>query len=168
MFADHWAATARDRGLVVHRARRTDAAYPPLFGWWQIAASVLESSAAGTRRDFWRGLRSEIETLAKRGTRDHGDITARQRHFALCDGLARGLVREAREGPRALFLEGLGAEDAETRRLLTFVLDHVEMSPLWIVTTPSFETRCVHALKWPPRMQCDQIWVDWRARTEQH
>jgi DNA-binding winged helix-turn-helix (wHTH) protein len=144
-FVHDWACTARDRGLVVHRAQCGDDDAPPLWPWWQISASMLDqieaaasSGLAGEPPQSLRALwhRIQLEIARGAGSLDAGrSIGDRQRRFVLCHDLSRALLRSARSSPCVVILEGPRCIDADSARLLHFVLSHMDRSPLWILTS---------------------------------
>ena len=149
-FVDEWARTASELGFDVHRTHCGHDASPPLWAWWQLSASVIESleasvSAAGPTHDHidrtravWRRIQIELEDSARRGSPRDGSVAVgeRQRRFALCHDLARALLRTAAHAPCALVLEHMGPADDDNARLLRFVLMHVSPpTPLWVLSS---------------------------------
>jgi len=144
-FVDHWASTARDRGILVVRAHALGEPTPPLWPWWQIGASVCDVLAEpGTDgpapappdslRPAWQRVWAELDALA-RGPHPRDPVLVRQHRFALAHHLASALARTARSLPCALVLEDLAPHDRDSFRLLRFALVEMRRSPLWIVTS---------------------------------
>jgi DNA-binding winged helix-turn-helix (wHTH) protein len=140
-FVHDWACIARDRGLVVHRAHCVDADAPPLWPWWQIAVSILDSlepddtsPPARSLRALWHRVWVEIGSMAH-ACGSGGPIEARQRRFVFGHDVARALLRTAHSSPCVVTLEGARGVDADGARLLRFLLAHMDRSPLWIVTS---------------------------------
>ncbi len=137
--AREWAGAAADRGWALHRGWRTDDGCPPLWPWWQVAASVRDerlphrTSRGGEDRVEWQRLVEEIEWVARGAERNRGPAE-RLRRCALLDGLARALRRRARVAPVVVLLEGRDAADADTERALDLMLATHAPAPLWLVT----------------------------------
>lgn len=132
-FAREWADAAEGRGWLVHTGRCADGACPALWPWWQLARGFCERADGGAERARFARLCDEIAAIAFTSSEAPATFT-RQRHFALVDSICRGLLGAARDHPTAIVLGWPAEPEAETARLLSFLLDGRPAAPLWIVT----------------------------------